>query len=120
MTLLFNGMASAVASAHLAGMDARAAAGALALQAAVDTDCPHGTRAAPTGAAAGHPPHPTEAGDEDCRSLCLELCMQHFQALIVVAASLPMLPSGSSVPAAGPAVQALSPRHPLLRPPISA
>lgn len=120
MTLLFNGMASAVASAHVAGMEARAA-GALAVQAmAGDADCPHAARISPGAAKTGQAPHPVAAEAEDCRSLCLELCMQHFQAVIVATTYLPVMPSGSSALGAVPAAQATTPRHPLLRPPIFA
>ena len=46
--------------------------------------------------------------------------MQHFQALLVAMDPLPVVPSGSVALVAGPAGQAGTVRHPLLRPPISA
>ena len=123
VTLLLNGMASAVASAHVAGMDVPAAeaAGASATQVeAVDSHCPHAERAVPHDVIAGQPPIAADDTDEDCRTLCLELCMQHFQALIVTTDGVAVMPSASSVPVAGPVAPATMRPRLLLRPPISA
>ena len=123
VTLLLNGVASAVASAHVAGMDVRAAEAAQAPVdevPAADSHCPHATRAMPVDVIAGQPPYSADAAEEDCRTICLELCMQHFQALIAATDGVVAMPSASSVPVAGPVAPATMRPFLLLRPPISA
>ena len=122
VTLLLNGMASAVASAHLAGMDVRAAEAARASMdepPVADSHCPHSERAMPVDVNAAQLPQGAADQEEDCRTLCLELCMQHFQALIVASDGVAVMPPASSVPVAGPVAPATMRPHLLLRPPIS-
>ena len=123
VTLLLNGMASAVASAHVAGMDVRTVEAARALvdePPAADSHCPHADRAMPVESLAGHLTQGADDEDEHCRTLCLELCMQHFQALVAVADGVAVMPAASTVPAAGPVAPATMRPLRLLRPPISA
>lgn len=130
VALLFNGMGSAMASAHLAamGLQAEAATGVHAEAEAVDGECPHAAR---TAAAAhgessdrGDRSHtaamPSSSADADCFERCLDLCMQHCQALIggLAAIAAPLPGAGVAVPV--PEGQALPLPHPLLRPPIAA
>lgn len=122
VTLLLNGMASAVASAHVASMDIQAVEATKApvdASPATDAHCPHSGRAMPVEPIAGQLPQVADDQDEDCRTLCLELCMQHFQALVAATDGVAVMPSASSVPVAGPVAPATMRPHLLLRPPIS-
>lgn len=118
LTLLFNGMGSAVASAygtltgpHAAhGADAGDVAGGTS--AATHSDCPHGTAVMP--ALADRFPM-----EMDCLETCLDICLQHGHALLTASMTGTWPPTHYLLlarPDAGPA--SLAP-FPPLRPPIA-
>jgi hypothetical protein len=126
VALLFNGMGSAMASAHLAvmGLQAEATTAEQAGAQAADDECPHAARTAAGHGEGSDRSHtaamPPASADADCFERCLDLCMQHCQALIggLAAIAAPLPGAGVAVPV--PEGQASSLPHPLLRPPIAA
>ncbi|TDK25060.1 CopL family metal-binding regulatory protein [Luteimonas aestuarii] len=123
-TLLFNGMASAVASAHVAMMALDAGAMAEAAQPEghdMGVDCPHAAmQAAATQASPSHAAPASPAGvDTDCLQQCIDVCLQHCQAMITAMPAVATAPHAAAVPMPAPAGQAAPMRHPLLRPPIA-
>lgn len=123
-TLLFNGMASAFASAHVAMMafhDGAVAEAAQAEDPGMDVDCPHAAMQA--AAAQANPPDAAPASpagvETDCLQQCIDLCLQHCQALITAMPAAATPPHAASVPMPARAGQAAPMRHPLLRPPIA-
>jgi hypothetical protein len=131
--LLFNGMGSAMASAHLAmmGLHAEATTAVRAEAQAADGECPHAARTAVAGhgdgsdrADHGDRSHaaamPPASVDADCFERCLDLCMQHCQAVIgaIAAIAAPLPGAGVLVPVVVGQTSPLP--HPLLRPPIAA
>lgn len=131
--LLFNGMGSAMASAHLAAMELQADATTAvpAEPPAAAGDCPHAARmaAAAHGDGSEHGDRsdrspaaamPQASADADCYERCLDLCMQHCQALIGTVAAITAPLSGAGVLVPVTAGQASPLPHPLLRPPIAA
>lgn len=116
LILICNGIGSAMASAHMAQMEASGTGSAM-LQAEETTtmgdDCGHGADAS------APPAHSTPQEDDECLQSCLAMCLQHCHTMTGVTVALaladigaaPVLPETSGV--------LPSPASPPMRPPIA-